>query len=1046
MRAPGSASAADLIEMLEQVGRVLEHAIGPCAREFAGRRASRQESDAERSRARRREHVPDRVADHGRLCDRHAESTGSRHEQVGVGLRAPYLVTRDDRHARGVDAEHLEHGSGGFDAPARRDRPRAAGGVELCEQFACTRQRADLRCARAVRLCMPHAQALRARIVEFDAALAQQDVRHQAAAHADAPVDAPHRQFDAFAGQRFVPGECMLVDAVDEGAIEVEQERGLQRIVHRLSRNARRDAPAARPRYPMPMAMYRFDDFLLNPATRELHERGELVALPARAFDCLSYLVEHRDRAVGRDELIAAVWGRVEVSEALLSHTIVKLRRSLGDTGSEQRLIRTVPRFGYRWTGAIVPIKSALVESALVESAVVESAVEPAPGASAIDAPTALAPAASSAAATASQAARRGARSLAGAGALIALALLLALAWWWRPRAHDAPPAVAASPRANAALAAPALVLPAEIDAPEDWRWLRLGLMDLVATRLRAGALPTMSSESVVALLRTRDPAAPDALHDATLAQVAALRVQPRVRLADAGWEVRLDAFGAQRELDVTARHADPVVAAREAADRLLHELGRTPGAGEQAVPPELEHLLQHSGAAMLADQLDEARALIDAAPAALQQAPRAQQRLAQIDLRRGDYPAVEQRLHALLDGLDPARESALRARVLITLAAALVRKDQPARAGELYEEAIELRRDAGDHEALGVALLGRGVVLAQAGRIDEALGELARARIELETVGDSLGVASVDVNVGDFQLMRHRPADALAMLVEAADAFARLGAREGLAHALAQQVAAQLERVDPAAALAASERAWPPESHTSNLRMRWRLVLARAEALAAAGQASAARELLAEVRDAADPRRDAGVRAGAQALAARLAWAQGDAGTAREAAEAALLPALQAAAPIAHARTRLVHLRALRAAGERARAAEEVRSLRESAGTDEWLAMQADLAEAEQAWSEGRREPALERFERAWQYAGRAGTARDLVDVAAAYVAVLIDASQLDTARAVGGRIARWVDVDWHAADAMAKLYRAIGEHAAAHKSEQARARLAPN
>ena len=776
--------------------------------------------------------------------------------------------------------------------------------------------------------------------------------------------------------------------------------------------------------------MYRFNDFLLDPATRELHERGDLVALPARAFDCLAYLVEHRDRAVGRDELIAAVWGRVEVSEALLSHTIVKLRRSLGDTGSEQRLIRTVPRFGYRWTGQVT----------LVEAPMLEPASAPA-GDARID----LAPSAMPDAVAAPNAPRRAARAMAGVVAVIALALLIALASWWRPRAHDAPSVDAAPARANATLAAPALVLPAEIEAPEDWRWLRLGLMDLVATRLRAGALPTMSSESVVALMRTRDHAAPDPLHDVTLAQVAALRVQPRVRLADAGWEVRLDAFGAQRELGVTARHADPVVAAREAADRLLHELGRTPGAGSQAGSLELEHLLQHSGAAMLADQLDEARALIEAAPAALQQAARAQQRIAQIDLRRGDYPAVEQRLHAVLDGLDPARDSALRARVLITLAAALVRQDQPARAAELYEEAIELRRDAGDHEALGVALLGRGVVLAQGGRIDEALGELARARIELETVGDSLGVASVDVNVGDFQLMRHRPADALAMLIEAADAFARLGAREGLAHALAQQVAAQLERVDPAAALATSERFWPPESHTSNLRMRWTLVLARAEALAAAGEAGAARELLAEVRDAADPRRDAGVRASAQALVARLAWAQGDAVAAREAAAAALLPALQAAAPIVHVRTRLVHLRALRAAGESARAADEVRSLRASAGADEWLSMQAELAEAEQAWSEGRREPALERFERAWLYAARTGTARDLVDVAGVYVKALIEASQLDAARAVGGRIARWVEVDLQAADAMARLYHAIGEHAAAHKAEQAMTRLAP-
>ncbi|HEY6543580.1 MAG TPA: hypothetical protein VIZ64_01645, partial [Dokdonella sp.] len=141
----------------------------------------------------------------------------------------------------------------------------------------------------------------------------------------------------------------------------------------------------------------------------------------------------------------------------------------------------------------------------------------------------------------------------------------------------------------------------------------------------------------------------------------------------------------------------------------------------------------------------------------------------------------------------------------------------------------------------------------------------------------------------------------------------------------------------------------------------------------------------------------------------------------------------------------RLVHLRALRAAGESARAADEVRSLRASAGADEWLSMQAELAEAEQAWSEGRREPALERFERAWLYAARTGTARDLVDVAGVYVKALIEASQLDAARAVGGRIARWVEVDLQAADAMARLYHAIGEHAAAHKAEQAITRLAP-
>ena len=62
------------------------------------------------------------------------------------------------------------------------------------------------------------------------AALAQQDVRHQAAAHADLAVDAPDRERNAFAFERFLPGEHVLVDAVDERAVEIEQECGLRRV------------------------------------------------------------------------------------------------------------------------------------------------------------------------------------------------------------------------------------------------------------------------------------------------------------------------------------------------------------------------------------------------------------------------------------------------------------------------------------------------------------------------------------------------------------------------------------------------------------------------------------------------------------------------------------------------------------------------------------------------------------------------------------------------------------------------------------------------
>ncbi|HEY6545764.1 MAG TPA: winged helix-turn-helix domain-containing protein, partial [Dokdonella sp.] len=99
----------------------------------------------------------------------------------------------------------------------------------------------------------------------------------------------------------------------------------------------------------MTRAIYRFGDHRLDPSARELSCAGTLATLSPKVFDVLAYLVEHRDRAVGRDELIAAVWGRADVSDTLLGQTVLKARRAIGDTGNEQTMIRTVPRFGYRW-------------------------------------------------------------------------------------------------------------------------------------------------------------------------------------------------------------------------------------------------------------------------------------------------------------------------------------------------------------------------------------------------------------------------------------------------------------------------------------------------------------------------------------------------------------------------------------------------------------------------------------------------------------------------------------------------------------------------
>ena len=56
---------------------------------------------------------------------------------------------------------------------------------------------------------------------------------------------------------------------------------------------------------------------------------------------------------VSKDELLAAIWhGRI-VSESALFNRINAARSALGDTGEEQRLIKTLPRKGLRFVGDV---------------------------------------------------------------------------------------------------------------------------------------------------------------------------------------------------------------------------------------------------------------------------------------------------------------------------------------------------------------------------------------------------------------------------------------------------------------------------------------------------------------------------------------------------------------------------------------------------------------------------------------------------------------------------------------------------------------------
>ena len=99
--------------------------------------------------------------------------------------------------------------------------------------------------------------------------------------------------------------------------------------------------------------LYLFEDFVHDTDRRELRRGPTVVPIAPMAFDFLEFLIRNRERVLTKDDLIASIWcGRI-VSESAFSACINAARSAINDTGEEQRLIRTVPRKGMRFVGAV---------------------------------------------------------------------------------------------------------------------------------------------------------------------------------------------------------------------------------------------------------------------------------------------------------------------------------------------------------------------------------------------------------------------------------------------------------------------------------------------------------------------------------------------------------------------------------------------------------------------------------------------------------------------------------------------------------------------
>lgn len=772
----------------------------------------------------------------------------------------------------------------------------------------------------------------------------------------------------------------------------------------------------------MAQPVVRFGNVVVNTAARTLVRDGEAVTVPPLVFDVIVYLISHRDRAVGRDELVAAVWGKVDVSDAALAKTILTARRAIGDDGEAQRYLRTVPRFGYRWTA----------QTQVVDGAADAPAVDAAPPPDDTDTlvRTGL-----------SRQRRFG--LVAVIAAVVALALL---AWLPTRRAPPAPAAVTPAATADRPVGV-AVVLPAEVAASADDAWLRLGLMDMLGTRLAAAGVPVLPSDNVVRL------APAGTARDAAIAAVRGVTerarlVVPIVRREGSVWIVRAELVDGDGEAQAVEARGDSIVAAaRDAADALLERLGHRPGRTPvDAVSLTATELAQRVDAARLARSPLDARALIDAAPPALQQTPAIRLRRAQIAVDLGESEAARDELEALIASVSAEADPVLVARANRSLAVVLSRLGRPEPALAAIDRAIALLAGRDLPGDVARAYNNRGVVHLTREQYDLAAQDFARARVAADLAVDSLLLAQIEGNEANLQAVQGRYAEVAAIQERVGRRFERFGMTDEYARSLVNVSTAQLTLLRPVEALETSARALALIERVQHTGTRLVVYLERANALELVGRLGDARAMLDRAVHEAGDDAYAAERAIARAAQARLELGAGQPASALELARQAL-GALPEPAYNAHrAGAWLTLVRSLHALARVAEAGGETERFVAWAATssDDSVRLFARLAQAEQAASERRDADARAAFDDALALAGR-WSAPDVVrETAASYARWLIARGDTAQASAVAGLVARHADVDYESALLQAQLYRALHQEPAAANALAAARRLA--
>jgi DNA-binding winged helix-turn-helix (wHTH) protein/tetratricopeptide (TPR) repeat protein len=779
---------------------------------------------------------------------------------------------------------------------------------------------------------------------------------------------------------------------------------------------------------------YRFGEFELNPAARELLRGGDRVSLRPRSLECLVYLIEHRDRAVGRDELVAAVWGKVDVGDTVVAQTLLRARKALDDTGSQQGMIRTLPRFGYQWVAPVQeltasadaanPPPQADEAGAVVSpgSAEVASGGEPMPDVAQAEAPPAPVEAGVERTASLRVEKHRLSRNRVLAGVLLlAVAGIVAfLSYLGVGRAR-----LQASTK-DAILVMPVAVFPMDSENA----WVRLGGMDYMAARLRGSGLNVLPSEQALRLASAVEGDPPAGTREKLLALSGARWIAlPEMRRLQGGWSVHMRVLDAGREQVLDARGETALLAAAAAADAWLRQLGEQGRAGPP--PGPLAERLHRIDAEILGGRLVEARRLLRSSSPAERSDARFLLREGKLEFRAANFDVA---LRSFQSALDRAPHGDIETRIGALLGlASVARARNDVDVSELrYTQALTLLEslpaDRVNSRMLGIAYQGRGISRAQRGDIEAGVKDMGQARVWLQRSGDVISLGTIGHNLGKADALRGDYLQALREFDRSIDTFARFRVSDYLANSLREKAAVQLILARPGEADATIRRAVGLLPKLEDSGLATEVLLTQAGIQIARGQLREAHAALAEARTRGAVDADPAV------LELRLRWlsAGGEVGQARLLAEhhlpgsgggksisdGVLLAAVQAALrghdiPLAKAWLRAVATPGAQGEGPSAFS----------------VALAGGLIDR----ASGAPTAALAQADRAAQLAGPRASPDSEIQTGVLRTMALLDTHQYGAASAIMGELEKYAESDYRVAWVMPRLYQALGDKQAA-------------